>query len=203
MRFSALSVLVLFLTAGPAMAQKVFVDYDKEFDRTTIKTFAWKATEETSVKKGSPLLHSRIVNGIEYYLTLGGLRENEDAPDVYVTYHTSTRKEVSFNTTSFGYGYPSSWYHGGYYPRYYGYAPTYSTVAATTTVSTYHKGTLVIDVWDAASNKLIWRGTAANITVVDSPTKMEKRIDKALKKMIERWKKIKAQDAKEKKKAAG
>ena len=52
-----------------------------------------------------------------------------------------------------------------------------------------------MDIWDAASDKLVWRGTAVNITVTDNPTKMDKRIDKALKKMVDKWRKIKAENA--------
>ncbi|MFC2173535.1 hypothetical protein ACFLU6_13015 [Acidobacteriota bacterium] len=36
------------------------------------------------------LMHSRIKNGIEYYLTEGGLAEVESNPDLKVTYHTSS-----------------------------------------------------------------------------------------------------------------
>lgn len=190
MRFSALWLLGLVFITGPAFAQKVYIDYDQSYDGGSIETFAWMETSETSVAKADPLLHSRIVNGIEYYLTLGGVRETGSDPDVYVTYHTSTRKEISIDTSVHGYGYPSSW---GYYGRPYAYGGYGS---ATTTVRTYEKGTLIVDVWDAASNKLVWRGTAVNITVTDNPTKMEKRIDKALKKIVDKWRKIKASSAK-------
>ena len=53
---------------------------------------------ETSVTDADPLQHSRIVNGIEYYLTLGGAREDDRDPDVLVTYHTNTKKELSVDT---------------------------------------------------------------------------------------------------------
>jgi hypothetical protein len=191
MKSSVLLVLGLALMAGPAFAQKVYIDYDRGYDGGGIETFAWAKTSETSVAKADPLLHSRIVNGIEYYLSLGGAREVESNPDVYVTYHTSTEKEVRLDTDYWGYGYPGGWAYGGYYGRrsyaYGGYGGTSST-----TVRTYEKGTLIVDVWDAASNKLVWRGTAVNITVTDNPLKMEKRIDKALKKMVNEWQKIKA-----------
>jgi hypothetical protein len=188
MKSVAIGALVLFLTAAPALAQKIYIDYDKDYDTSGIETFAWNETSETSVADTNPLLHSRIVNGIEYYLTLGGAREVTDSPDVYVTYHASTRKELSVDTTVHGYGYPSGW---GYYGRRpYGYHGGYGT--ATTTVRTYDKGTLIVDVWDTASKQLVWRGTADNITVTSNPTKMEKRIDKALKKMVNKWQKIKA-----------
>jgi len=196
MKFSALLVLGLVLVAGPAFAQKVYIDYDKEFTTGEIKTFAWSDTTETSVKEANPLLHSRIVNGIEYYLTLGGIREDNSDPDVYVTYHGSSEQEVSFDTDHWGYGYPSAWYGGGYYGGYGhgGYGGSYGT--STTTMRTYEKGTLVVDVWDAESKKLVWRGTALNITVTDNPSKMEKKIDKALKKMVNEWRKIKEKNAK-------
>ncbi len=182
-------VAILLLTAGPAFAQKIYIDYDPSYDASGVETFAWAETSETSVANQDPLLHSRILNGIEYYLTLGGAREVENDPDVHVTYHSSTKKEVVVDTSHYGYGYPGSW---GYYGRRYPYGG-YGT--STSTVRTYNRGTLVVDIWDAASDKLVWRGTAVNITVTDNPTKMDKRIDKALKKMVDKWRKIKAQDA--------
>lgn len=195
MKRSIWLILALALAVGPAFAQKVYIDFDKAYDATGIETFGWKETEDTSVRASNPLLHSRIVNGIEYYLALGGNREVEENPDVWVTYHASTETKVSFDTTHWGYGYPSSWAHGGYYGRY-GYSSGYGGVSSTT-VSTYEKGTLVVDVWDAATDQLIWRGMASNIAVTDNPAKMEKRIDKALKKMVDQWRKMKAKHAKE------
>ncbi len=182
-------VAILLLTAGPAFAQKIYIDYDPSFDASGVETFAWSETSETSVADQNPLLHSRILNGIEYYLSLGGAREDENDPDVYVTYHTSSKKKIVVDTSHYGYGYPRRW---GYYGRPY---PSAVYGSSTSTVRTYDRGTLVVDVWDAASDKLVWRGTAVNITVTDNPTKMDKRIDKALKKMVDKWRKIKAENA--------
>ena len=60
-------------------------------------------------------------------------------------------------------------------------------------MSTWEVGTLVVDVWDRKSEKLIWRGIADNITITQKAAKMEKKIDKALKKMVDKWQKIKEQ----------
>ena len=178
----------MILLAGPAMAQKVYIDYDKDYDRDSMKTFAWAATDDTSLADSDPLMHSRIMNGIEYYLTLGGLGEDVENPDVYVTYHTSTRKEISVDVSNYGYGYSAGW--GSYGRRYPSYGGSYGTSSAT--VRSYDKGTLVLDIWDAASKKLVWRGTAVDITVSDNPERMKKRVDKALKKIVDKWRKIKA-----------
>jgi hypothetical protein len=186
MKIPALLALALVMISGPAFAQQISIDYDENYDTRGIETFAWAVTSKTSVAEANPLLHSRILNGIEYYLTLAGAREVESDPDVYVTYHASTREQVVLNTSSWGYGYPGGWGH-------YGRSPHYGVHAgpSTTTVSTYERGTLVVDVWDAKTETLVWRGIASNISVYEDPVKMKKRIDKALKKMVKKWEKIK------------
>ena len=180
----ALAVL-LMLMAGPAFAQKVYVDYDKNYDFASIRTFQW-VDEPDSLEKSEPLLHSRIKNGIEHYLTQAGITQVTSDPSILVTYHTSTKENMSLNTTSFGYGYPVGWY-GGYYGAY-GYGAGIGTT--TTTVSTYQTGTLVIDAWDAKTDKLVWRGVAANITVSDNPEKMQYMLDRALSKIVKKWQKM-------------
>ena len=196
MRIRVFLLLAAILFVGPAFAQKIYINYDKDYDRSTIKTYAWMETAQTSVRDSDPLLHSRIVNGIEHYITLGGLTETDGDPDVYITYHGSSKQELSVNTSSIGvgYGYPSGWGYGpyggygGYYGHYYG---TVYSGMATTTVTYYQVGTLVIDVWDADTQKLIWRGTAANVTLTDNPKKMAKKLDKALRKMVDKWRRVK------------
>ena len=191
MRYSALFLPVLILLmAGPAFAQQVTIDYDRDYDTSKIKTFMWVQSPETSLAETDPLFHSRIVNGIEYYLTQNGAREVESDPDVYVTYHTSTTEQVVLNTTNYGYGYPGGWGGG------YGYGGYGGGGMSTTTATTYERGTLVVDVWDATKKELVWRGVASNISVYQDPEKMWKRIDKALKKMVKKWRKIKEKNEK-------
>jgi hypothetical protein len=192
MRIKAVVAVALFLIAGPVFAQKVFIDYDKNYDFSSMETFAWSETSETSLEMADPMLHSRIVNGIEYYLSDAGLREVKENPDVYVTYHTSSKEEMSLNTTSFGYGYPGgmAWGgYGGYYGGFYGGAGMGSS---STNVYTYEIGTLVVDVWDAETEQLVWRGTAAGITIVENPQKMQKKVDKALRKIVAKSQKERA-----------
>jgi hypothetical protein len=197
MKIRLFLVMAAILIAGPALAQKIYIDYDKDYDGSHVKTFAWAKTSETSLESSDPLLHSRILNAIEHYITLNGVREVDENPDVHVTYHASSKEELSVNTTNWGYGYPSGWGYGryggygGYYGRYYGGSWGGYGGSSSTTVSTYQVGTLVIDIWDAKTKGLVWRGMAANITVSENPTKMTKRIDKALKKMVNAWEKIK------------
>jgi hypothetical protein len=192
MKFPACLVVVLGLMAGPVYSQEVYIEYDEKYDATGKDTFAWVVTPETSTAESDPLLHSQIVNGIEYYLTLSGAREVETDPDFYVTYHTNTREKVNVDTTHYDYGPSGDW--GFYGRRYYrGYSGTFGG-ADSTKIRSYGLGTLVVDVWDAETKTMVWRGIADNITIAENPDKMRKKIDKALSKMIKAWNKIKKEE---------
>ena len=53
-------------------------------------------------------------------------------------------------------------------------------------VSEYEAGTLVIDMVDAKTNKVVWRGWAQDSMtgVIDNQTRLEKQIDEAVTKMM-------------------
>ncbi len=176
------SILLILVAAAPAMALDLNIDYDKEYSRK-VHSFQWVQPKEF---EENPLMHQRIVNAIKHELTNRGLAEVESDPDIYVTYHSSSREEVNIDTTHFGYGYPTTWHSG-----YYGSMAT----SATTTVSTWHIGTLVIDAWDGESKNLIWRGIAED-TLSPKPEKMEMIINRAVEKLFKKWDKIKKENAK-------
>ncbi|MGH2479552.1 MAG: DUF4136 domain-containing protein, partial [Ktedonobacteraceae bacterium] len=57
---------------------------------------------------------------------------------------------------------------------------------ATTYVENYKVGTLVVDMFDTNTKKLIWRGSASD-TLSGKPEKDEKRLEKAVSKMFEHF----------------
>ncbi len=140
-------------------------------------------------------MHSRVKNSIEYHLTEGGLVEDTENPDVYVTYHTRTREEMQLHTSSMGYGYGGGWGWDPYWGGMGGFG------SSTTTSHTYQRGSLIIDIWDAKKKEAIWRGTAEAV-VKNNPQRVAKQIDKALIKIVKRFDKMRAQDMK-KRGAAG
>jgi hypothetical protein len=186
----SLGVLVVaLLLSAPAVAQKVHIDFDRNADFGSYKTFMYKDTSETSMADTSPLMHERAVQLIINQLKEGGLQQVESDPDLYVTYHTEEQEEMRLNTTSFGYGYGPSWYWDPYWNR------GASMGSSTTTAYSYTRGTLIIDVWDARTNNLIFRGSATAV-VPSSPQKGERQIQKSLQKMSHRFRKMRARDAK-------
>ena len=106
MKFRVLMLLAAVLIAGPAFAQKIYIDYDKEYDGSKNKTFAW-GSEEATLAEVDPFLHAKILETLKGYITESGVTEVDSDPDVYVTYHGSSKDEMSVNTTSMGVGYPS------------------------------------------------------------------------------------------------
>ena len=159
-----------------AFAQQVNSDFDRSADFSKYKTFAYKVCMNID----NPLVDKRIVAGLEGALALEGLTKADGDADVNVTYHSSTTEDVVIDTTSWGYGYGPGWAwgHGGY-----GYGYGGGPVSSTTTVRKYTRGTLVIDIWDARTKELVWRGTASD-SVSDDPQKNEKKVQKALQKLF-------------------
>jgi len=181
-------VFVLALIATPALAQKVTVDYAHDFDFSGVKTFQYVDTQESNSK--NELMAGRIVEMIKKELREGGLTEVQDNPDLFVTYHVTTEELSSFNTTSMGYGgyggYGAGWggyggYGGGYGMGGMGSSTTYETK--------YTEGTLIVDGYDPADKKLVWRGTGM-VTIKSKPEKQIKQVDKILKKIGAKWDKI-------------
>ena len=125
-------------------------------------------------------MHSRLKNAIEYQLTTGGLIEDTESPDLYVTYHGEEEEKVVVDTQTWGYGYSRGWHRDPYWGTGFG--------DTTTTVRTYNVGTLIIDIWDAKEKRLIWRGSATK-TIPSKPEKQAKLIDAAVAKLAREWEK--------------
>jgi hypothetical protein len=159
-----LSFGLLLLAAGSALAQKVSVDFDKAADFSKFKTYAWA----TGTPAENPLVHQRIVTGIESQLALKGLHKAESNPDIIIAYHAATDTQVSINT--FGGGPFGGWRLG----------------SGTATVDKVPVGQLVVDIGDAGARKFVWRGTASG-TVSSKPEKNEKTLTTALTKMFQNF----------------
>ncbi len=159
-----LSFCILLLVAGSALAQKVSVDFDQSADFSKHKTYAWgKGTPAAN-----PMVHQRIVAGIEAQLAAKGLRKAESNPDLIVIYHAATDTQVSINT--FGGGPFGGWRWG----------------TGTATVDKVPVGELAVNIGDPSARKFIWRGTASG-TISSKQEKNEKALNSALTKMFQNF----------------
>ena len=178
------AAIVLSALTLSAQAQKPQIQWNNNYDFDAVQTFAWQDTPETSLEERNPFMHSLIKNTIEAELATSGLTEVDADPDIWVNYHASTTTDVQLRTDSYGYSF------GGYGMAgwgYYGMAA--GPVSSTTRAIEYTKGTLVIDIWDAASKELVWRGTVSD-TLPDNVQKAEKLVVRAIGKMADQGRKL-------------
>jgi len=137
----------LTLIGSVAFAQDVKVDFDKDANFTTIKAFALKI----GTSWGNPLGEKRVTAEIEQALTEKGWKQADEATaDAIVVLHGATEVKKDLNT----------FYSGGY--GGYGWRGMGGMGSASTIVTEYTVGTLVVDIFDAKSKELLFRGTASD-----------------------------------------
>jgi hypothetical protein len=150
---------------------RVTTDYAEGTDFSGFRTFTYRDSEG-SVAASSPLVHRRIVNAIKQGMTSSGLAEVDENPDVYVTYYGSTDQRLHFHTTYSG---VDTWSGSSRSRHRAGFGVTSSTTRPTTVT----QGTLVIDVWDASRDAMIWRGVATS-PLSSSPERNTRTIHRAV-----------------------
>jgi len=171
-------LIVLGLVATPALAQRIVIDYDHDYDFSTVKTFQYVETEDSNA--GDQLTDKRIKEAIIQQLS-DDLKQVDSDPDIFVTYHLTTQDRTVYNTSSYGYG-----GYGGGWGRWGGGA---SMGSSTTTASTYTDGTVIVDAYESADKQMVWRGTGT-VTVKAKPEKQAKQIQSIMTKMGKKWDKI-------------
>jgi hypothetical protein len=142
----------------------VKTDYDHAADFKTYKTYSW-----IKVDAGNPLWIDRIRQAVDQQLSTKGLTPQDSGADVAVAALGRTKKEQTYNTFYDGIG-------GGWGWRGFG---NMGMGTSTTTVSETPVGTLTVDLFDAKSKKLVWRGIATE-TLSDKPEKNEKKLQSAV-----------------------
>jgi aryl-phospho-beta-D-glucosidase BglC (GH1 family) len=177
MRKMLRALFVILVASTPGMAQKITIDYAHDFDFSSIETYQYVRTDESNAP--DERTDNRIKNVIIRELHEGGLSSTSSDPDLYVTYHLTSKENTVYNTTSFGYG----GFHGGWGAWGGGMG------SATTTATTYTEGTLIIDAYGPDEKKMVWRGTGT-VAVKLKPEKQQKQIDKILAKLGKKWAKI-------------
>lgn len=150
----------LTISCGPSV--KVSTDYDRSANFQQYKTFSmYKLDGKTDAI--SELNANRITSAVRNEMTKKGFQETSDNPDLLVNTVTimKDRQSVSSNTDFYGYG-------GAYRPYAWGAG---MGVSGTTTynVQDYKDGSLIIDIVEASSKKLLWQGTGNS--EIDKPLK--------------------------------
>ena len=118
-----------------------------------------------------PLMVDRIKSAVKAALEAKGWTEVPSGGDTALVTVETTHDQKTLDTFYNGFG-------GGWRWRGFG-----GFGEATTTAETYEVGTLVVDIFDANSKKLIWRGSASD-TLSNNSGKNIKELDKGVSKMF-------------------
>ena len=175
----ALPLVLLLAGASSALAQDVRYNFDKAANFGAFKTYKWVALKGAT--QLSDLADRQVKSAVDAELAAKGLTKSEsETADLYIGYQAGVGQEKEYTSFDSGWGYGPGWYGGGWYGGGGGMG------TSTTTVSTFTEGTLVVDMFDVSSKKLLWRGIAT-ATVSDKPEKNAKKIQKAAEKMFKNF----------------
>src|ERR1700736_6391045 len=163
------SIAMCFVLTAASFAQQVKTDYDHNANFGQSKTYSWE-----KVQTKDPLMVDRIKDAVNAALTAKGWTQVDSGGDVSVMAIEITQNQQALNTFYDGFGGGRRW--GGFG----GFGD------ATTTTETYTVGTLVVYLFDAKTEKLIWRSSSSD-TLSDKADKNTKNLDKGVKKMFQHF----------------
>src|SRR5580658_4069789 len=147
----------LMVLLGSAFGQHIQTDFDHQANFSQYKTYSWQ-----EIKPANSLWDSRIKNAVDAQLSAKGWTQVDNGGDVAIVAIKMTTTQRTLQT---------------YYDNF---------GDSTTTEQDYKDGTLVVDLFDAKSKQLIWRGSAEG-TLSDSAAKNEKNLDRGVAKMFKEF----------------
>lgn len=160
--------LLLLLACASLVLGTIKTDYSRSVDFGQYKTYSW-----ITVSVEDPLWKDRISNVVDSQLAAKGWTKVASDGDAAVAAYGSTRVKKNLQTWYDGFG-------GGWFWRGFGDG------FATTTVQETPVGTLMVDIFDSSSKKLIWRGIVSD-TLSGNPEKDEKKMDKVVAEMFKKF----------------
>ena len=127
-----------------AQAQKTSAGYDKTANFSSYKTFMFSETHGAR----NPFVNEMIMTAVVRELTSRGLTRVDVNPDLRIAYLAAAGFDLQVAAVSFGYTVN---------PVYSGLVPAGSAMWNVTT------GTLVIDLFDNKTDRIVFRGTAKDV----------------------------------------
>jgi hypothetical protein len=134
------AAFLLAILAGACSTLKTSVDWDHNADFAKYKTWSWKDTGDIKDRVWS----RRVEDVLEDTLAARGLKKVKEGSDLLGVVHArfAVNEQVNYYNAGWGYG----WGWGG---------------SMVTTVTPIPVGSMIIDLVDARTKELVWRGTAS------------------------------------------
>jgi len=148
-------------------------DFDPKADFAGLETYRW--IESKVDEDADPLVMRRVRRAVDDRLAAAGYRKVEGGgADFGVAAHLRSRQRVAVRDS-------------GYAGPYYGYGYGH-WVERRVDVYEYEEGSIILDVVDTNSNKLVWRGVAtAAVPEHPKPEERTKLVIEAVEKLLAKF----------------
>lgn len=153
-----LLLLVLSLLLAACTGIPVSTDYDTGYSFGALSSYAWLERKQLGDPRiDNDLVQARVHSAVDDQLRAKGMARasSSETADLLVSYHIGEQEKIDIHTFHSNFGYYPCWhcyhpyrgfYHGGFHDDIW--------------VTEYTEGTLIIDIIDAKSRKLVWHGSA-------------------------------------------
>jgi hypothetical protein len=161
----ALCAVLLSMAVGMALGQQVSVNYNHSQDFSQFHTYAWGSGNANQVQNS--ILAQVAQQDIDTAMQGKGLQKVQESanPDLLLTASGGLKQQTSY----------SAWGMRGIGGGMGGITPEQNVV-----------GTLIVDLYDAKSQSLLWRGIAQN-TLSNNGNKNQQMVGKAIQKMFKQY----------------
>jgi uncharacterized protein DUF4136 len=179
----AVTVAVAVLVAAGCGRYHVRTDWQPGTDFTRLGTYAWRSRDDAMPRDprvDNDLFETRVRDAVDDELRAKGYRLVDGPADFEVAWDAwiQPRSDVTaFPSWGFGFG----GFHGG--PGFWGLG-----VGSDIYVDQYDEGTLILDVLDPATGRLLWRGSAeSRLRENGTPEERTRRVRDAVHAILERF----------------
>ena len=185
-------VLLAGLVLTGCSTIQVSHDYDQEVNFSEYKTYGWLEApgrvepyrRRNMRNQSSELVEKRIQRATAAGLSSMGYGNTNSSPDFLIAIHANVRERIDMRAWGYGFGGRGfgGWRWGG---RRWGWGGAGGRQLDTIR---YQEGTIILDIIDAETRELIWRGQAvAEVDRKMTPEKSEKLVKKAVDKMLAKF----------------
>ncbi|HVG64299.1 MAG TPA: DUF4136 domain-containing protein [Hyalangium sp.] len=174
---SLVPLLTLTLVACAGIETSTNYDPNAVGTLSQYRTYAWLPEPKgADMRVYNDIVEARVKQAVDQEMQARGYRLVDQNPDFKLGWHGAIDQKLDVGTMDTYYGY-------GWGPWY---SPYYAGTVPHTYVREYEEGTLILDVVDAASNKLVWRGTAqAELSADASAEDRQRKLHDAVNKILE------------------
>lgn len=160
-------ILTTLMLSACSSSMEVFSDYDKGLDITKYHSFKWGVPKDIEASRTNPLYYNelndkRIREAVNREMAVRNFNAANNTAELDIHYHIVVEdKLASYTETSGSQNHPTA-----FTPRIVNYQ--------------YRQGTLIIDLMDAKTNTLVWRGWATDVVTNAARKNPEAAINKAV-----------------------